>query len=88
MKALSLPGCGLAIEIIQYLLPYRSFSLHDPRTDVTGLLAYGISIRLRSDLPLSPCFFPESVISSGTAIRVCFMRRESRRLLSAIYTMP
>jgi VanZ family protein len=43
-KALSLLGYGLAIEIIQYFLPYRSFSLLDLGADAVGLLTYGISI--------------------------------------------
>jgi VanZ family protein len=34
-------GYGLAIEIIQYILPYRSFSLLDLAADAFGLLAYG-----------------------------------------------
>lgn len=37
---------GLAIEIIQYHLPYRSFSLLDMVADAGGLLVYWLIIKL------------------------------------------
>lgn len=46
---------GLSIEIIQYHLPYRTFSLLDLAANATGIFAYGLSIPLLSRLPfLSP----------------------------------
>jgi len=39
-KALPLLGYGFAIEIVQYFLPHRSFSLYDLGVDAIGLLAY------------------------------------------------
>jgi len=33
---------GIGIEIIQYFIPYRSFSLADMLADALGLLAYGL----------------------------------------------
>lgn len=43
-KALSLLSYGLAIEIIQYFLPYRSFSLLDLGAGATGPSRLQISI--------------------------------------------
>ena len=37
-------GYGLAIEIIQYFLPYRSASLFDLAADSVGLIVYWLSI--------------------------------------------
>jgi VanZ family protein len=45
-------GYGLAIEIIRYFLPYRSFSLLDLGADATCLLASRISIPLLKRMPL------------------------------------
>lgn len=39
-KILPLLGYGLLIEIIQYFLPYRLFSLLDLAADATGLVVY------------------------------------------------
>lgn len=43
-KALALLGYGLLIEVIQYFLPYRSFSLYDLAADGAGLFIYWISL--------------------------------------------
>jgi VanZ family protein len=43
-KALSLLGYGLAIEITQYFLPYRSCSLFDLGADAVGLSLYWLAI--------------------------------------------
>ena len=51
-KALSLLGYGLAIEIIQYFLPYRSFSLIDLGADAVGLVIYGVSLPMLKRMPL------------------------------------
>jgi VanZ family protein len=51
-KALSLLGYGLVIEIIQYFLPYRSFSLLDLSADAVGLVVYGISLPMLRRMPL------------------------------------
>ena len=40
-KVSALLGYGLAIEFIQYFLPYRSASLYDLAADTAGLLVYG-----------------------------------------------
>ena len=41
---LPLMGYGLAIEIIQYFLPYRMFSLFDVAADAVGIVIYWISM--------------------------------------------
>lgn len=51
-KALSLLSYGLAIEIIQYFLPYRSFSLLDLGADAVGLVIYGVSLPMLKRMPL------------------------------------
>ncbi len=51
-KVLSLLSYGLAIEIIQYFLPYRSFSLLDLSADAVGLVIYGVSLPLLKRMPL------------------------------------
>jgi VanZ family protein len=45
-KAFLLLGYGVLIEIIQYFLPYRSFSLFDLGADAFGLLLYAVSVPL------------------------------------------
>lgn len=40
-KFISLFGYGLAVEIIQYYLPHRTFSLLDLAADTVGLFLYG-----------------------------------------------
>jgi len=56
-KACSLLGYGLAIEIVQYFLPYRSFSLFDLGADAVGMFIYVLSIPLlRKIYPLSRRF--------------------------------
>lgn len=45
-KALFLLGYGLAIEITQYFLPYREFSLFDLAADAAGLLLYRLAVPL------------------------------------------
>ncbi len=44
LKVFELLAFGLLIEVIQYLLPYRSFSLFDLMANGAGLLAYKFSI--------------------------------------------
>ena len=51
-KALSLLSYGLSIEIIQYFLPYRSFSLIDLSADAVGLVIYGVSLPMLKRMPL------------------------------------
>lgn len=51
-KILPLVGYGLLIEIIQYSLPHRSFSLLDLTADTAGLLLYGLSLPLLKHIPL------------------------------------
>jgi VanZ family protein len=45
-KAFLLLGYGAVIEIIQYFLPYRSFSLFDLGADAFGLILYAVSVPL------------------------------------------
>lgn len=42
-KGLTILGYGLLIEVIQYFLPYREFSLLDLAADGVGVAAYAIS---------------------------------------------
>ncbi len=43
---LPLLGYGIAIEVIQYFLPYRMFSLYDVAADAMGIGLYKISFSL------------------------------------------
>jgi len=56
-KWLPLLGYGLLIELIQYFLPQRTFSLFDIGADAIGLLAYMLISPLVRRLPLlsQPC---------------------------------
>lgn len=51
-KILSLLGYGLAIEIVQYFLPSRSFFFTDLGADITGLFLYWLTVPLLKTLPL------------------------------------
>ena len=51
-KILSLLGYGLAIEITQYFLPYRTFSLFDLTADGVGLFLYWMAIPFLKKVPL------------------------------------
>jgi len=51
-KVLSLLGFGLLIEVIQYFLPYRTFSLYDLGADAAGLAVYWASLPALKHLPL------------------------------------
>jgi VanZ family protein len=42
-KGLAVLGYGLLIEVIQYFLPYREFSLFDLAADGIGIAAYVLS---------------------------------------------
>ena len=44
---LILTGFGLLIEIIQYFLPWRSFSLLDWLADIIGIISYDVIHRLK-----------------------------------------
>ena len=44
-------GYGLAIEFIQYFLPYRSASLFDVAADAVGLLVYWFSLPVLRQVP-------------------------------------
>jgi len=50
-KLLPLFAYGLLIEIVQYFLPYRTFSLWDLAADTLGLLAYPLLFPLLRRLP-------------------------------------
>lgn len=57
VKILSLLGYGLAIEAVQYNLPYRSFSVLDLAADAAGLLLFAASVPvLKRIYPLSVRF--------------------------------
>lgn len=51
-KVLSLLGAALAIEIIQYFLPYRTFSLFDLGADAFALVVYRLSLPCLRLVPL------------------------------------
>ncbi len=51
-KCLLLVVYGLLIEVVQYFLPWRSFSLLDWAVDIAALLTYGISTPLLKKIPL------------------------------------
>jgi len=51
VKIFLLLGYGLSIEIIQYFLPHRMFSLFDIAADSLGLLAYSLLIPFIKRLP-------------------------------------
>lgn len=49
---------GLVIEIIQYHLPYRSFSLADLAADAAGLLLYRLCLARTANRALAHFFRP------------------------------
>ena len=51
VKIFSLIAYGFSLEIIQYYLPHRMFSLFDIVADSLGLLAYGLLIPFIKRLP-------------------------------------
>ncbi len=50
-KAATLLGFGFLIESVQYLLPYRTFSLFDLSADAIGLLIYKASLPALKYIP-------------------------------------
>ncbi len=50
-KLLLLLAYGLFIEVVQYFLPYREFSLWDLAADSLGLIAYPLTIPLLKRVP-------------------------------------
>ena len=50
-KIFSLIAYSFSLEIIQYFLPHRTFSLFDIAADILGLLAYGLLIPFIKRLP-------------------------------------
>jgi VanZ family protein len=54
-KVLALLGFGLLIEVIQYFLPYRTFSLYDLAADGGGLTVYWFSLPTLRYVPLLRC---------------------------------
>jgi VanZ family protein len=50
-KLLSLLGYGLLIELVQYFIPYRTFSLWDLSADGLALLLYPLALPLLKRLP-------------------------------------
>ena len=50
-KWLPLLGYGLFIEVVQFFLPFREFSLWDLAADALGLLLYGYSLPLIKRTP-------------------------------------
>jgi VanZ family protein len=51
-KFLTLMAYGIAIECVQYFLPYREFSLLDMLADAAGLLLYMASVPLLKYMPV------------------------------------
>ncbi len=58
-KVFALLGYGLAIEIVQYFLPYRTFSLWDLAADGTGIFLYRFASSLVAAVIGRAC--PDSV---------------------------
>lgn len=52
VKVALLMGFGLGIEVVQYFLPYRTFSLLDLLTDGFGIALYALSLPMLMKLPL------------------------------------
>ena len=50
-KWLPLLGYGLFIEVVQYFIPFREFSLWDLTADAAGLLLYGFTLPLLKRTP-------------------------------------
>ena len=50
-KVLILMAFGLLIEVIQYFLPYRTFSLYDLGADAIGVLVYIIWTPVLKQIP-------------------------------------
>ena len=51
-KALPLLAYGVGIEIVQYFIPYRSFSVLDMMADAAGLIVYALLLPLFNRLVL------------------------------------
>ncbi|HEX9627044.1 MAG TPA: VanZ family protein [Acidiferrobacterales bacterium] len=51
-KAAPLLAYGLLIEVVQYFLPHRTFSLFDLAADAAGLALYGLSLPLLRRVPV------------------------------------
>jgi len=51
VKIFSLIAYGFSLEVLQYFLPHRMFSLFDIAADSLGLLAYGLLIPFIKRLP-------------------------------------
>ncbi len=51
VKIFSLIAYGFSLEVLQYYLPHRMFSLLDIAADSLGLIAYGLLIPLIKRLP-------------------------------------
>ncbi len=54
-KSLTLLGYGLLLEVIQYFLPYRSFSLLDLTADGVGILLYWSCLPILRRVPQLQC---------------------------------
>jgi VanZ family protein len=50
-KLIPLLAYGLLIELVQYFLPYREFSLWDLAADTLGLILYPLSLPLIKRIP-------------------------------------
>jgi VanZ family protein len=59
-KVIALLGYGMSIEIIQYFLPHRHFSIYDLGADAAGLLIYAGSVPLLKHIyPLNERFLAQ-----------------------------
>jgi VanZ family protein len=50
--AASLLGFGLLIEVVQYFIPYRTFSLFDLTADAVGLALYALALPMVKHMPV------------------------------------
>ncbi|MFZ2634054.1 MAG: VanZ family protein [Desulfosalsimonadaceae bacterium] len=53
LKALPLMGYGILIEYIQYLIPFREFSLLDMAADGAGLIIYRAAVAVFNQLRIA-----------------------------------
>ncbi|MEG7524820.1 MAG: VanZ family protein [Chromatiales bacterium] len=69
-KLLPLLGYGLAIEVFQYFLPHRLFSLWDLGADSLGLICYPLLLPMLKQIPLlAPRWHTGRLLPSKNDIR-------------------
>jgi len=88
-KVLSLFGYGLAIEIVQYFLTRRTFSLFDLGADGMGLFLYALSVSaIKNIYPLSERFKASNTSGEQKARQDDLMRQIFTRARSPVSASP